>query len=451
MPDEAPRRSWAHSDRPVPRLVLRPLQAFLNTSTSSGVVLLAAAAAALVWANSPWLQGYERLWSTRIDLSIGGWAIREDLRYWANEGLMALFFLVAGLEIKRELVTGELRDRRAAFLPVVMAVGGMVVPAAIYLALNAGGPGSRGWGVPMPTDLAFSLGILALASRGAPSGLKPLVLTLAIVDDIGTIVVIALFYSGGVRWEPLGVAAVLAGAIYGVQRIHVRSGAVYAALGVGIWLALQRSGVHPALAGVVVGLLTPAFPFQRPRTVSEEAHRVADETVDDPSPPDADSHHWLGLSRLSREAVSPLGRIEHVVLPWVSFLVLPLFALANAGVRLSNGGLHAAIGSAVFAGIVLGRLVGKVVGITVAAWLVVKSGISRLPTGATWRHIVGLALAAGVPFTVSLFVADVALPHPLEAVAKVGIIVSAVAASALGFVVLRAAPRSDEGPGTAVR
>jgi NhaA family Na+:H+ antiporter len=415
-------------------------------------VLLAAALVALVWANSPFSGSYDRLWSTRIVVSGGGFAIREDLRYWANEGLMALFFLVAGLEIKREFLTGELRDRRAALLPVVAAAGGMAVPALIYLALNAGGAGARGWGVAMPTDLAFALGILALASRNAPPGLKPLVLTLAIVDDIGTIVVIALFYSGGIRWAPLALAGTLAVAILVVQRIHVRSGAVYAALGVGIWLAMQRSGVHPALAGVVVGLLTPAFPFQRPHTVSREAHRVADETVDDPSPPDADSHHWLRLSWLSREAVSPLGRIEHVLLPWVSFLVLPLFALANAGVRLTGGGLHVAIGSAVFAGIVLGRLVGKVVGITLAVWLLVRTGVARLPAGATWRHVVGIGCAASVPFTVSLFVAGLALPPSLDAVARVGIIVSAIAGGLLGYLVLRSprAPRALS-PGSAGR
>jgi Na+:H+ antiporter, NhaA family len=304
----------------------------------------------------------------------------------------------------------------------------------------------------MPTDLAFALGVLALASRRAPPGLKPLVLTLAIVDDIGTVVVIALFYSTGVSWVPLGIAVVLAASILGVQRIHVRSGAVYAVLGVGIWLAMQRSGVHPALAGVVVGLLTPAIPFQRPRTVSQEAHRVADETVDDPSPPDADSHHWLHLSSLSREAVSPLGRIEHVLLPWVSFLVLPLFALANAGVRLTGGGPSDALGSSVFAGIVVGRLVGKVVGITFAVWLVVKTGVGRLPTGTTWGHIVGIAFAASVPFTVSLFVADLALPSSLEAVAKVGMIVAAIAGGLLGYGVLRATTTSGRpDPSASVR
>jgi NhaA family Na+:H+ antiporter len=437
MPDEALRTPWSHSDRPVPRRVLRPLQEFLSTATAGGLLLLAAALVALTWANSPFAEGYERLWSTGLSLRLGSWAIREDLRYWVNDGLMALFFLVVGLEIKRELLTGELRHRRAAVLPAVAAVGGMVVPALIYVAITAGSQGVSGWGVAMPTDIAFALGVLTLVASAAPPSLKPFLLTLAIVDDIGTIAVIAVFYSGGVRWVPLLLALAAAGGVIGAQVIHVRASVVYVTLGILLWAAMHRSGVHPAMAGVVMGLLTPAVAFQRPRSVSKEAHRTADETLDDPYPPDADAPQWLRLATLSREAVSPLARVEHSLLPWVTFAVLPLFALANAGVALSGEAFADAVGSRVAIGIVVARVAGKVGGITLACWLVVRAGIAPLPAGATWAHIAGVGATASIAFTVSLFVADLALPAELQDAAKVGILASALAGGALAYAIFR--------------
>jgi NhaA family Na+:H+ antiporter len=355
---------------------------------------------------------------------------------------MTLFFLVVGLEIKRELTTGELRDRRAAALPVIAAVGGMVVPALLYLALNAGGDGAHGWGIPMATDIAFALGVLTLAARSAPASLKPFLLTLAIVDDIGAIVVIALFYSGGVTWEPLLVAAAMLGAIVALQRIHVRATPVYLVLGVGVWLAVLESGVHPTVAGVALGLLTPSVAFQRPGAVSEEAHRIADETVDDPVPPDADAPQWLRLAELSRETVSPLARVEAALHPWTSSLVVPLFALANAGVALSGEALGDALRSPVALGIVLGLVVGKVVGIALASLGAVRLGIGRLPEGAGTRALLGTAAVAGIGFTVSLFVAELAFSAPaLVDSAKIGIFAGSIAAGALGFALLRAGRR----------
>lgn len=402
---------------------------------------MAAALIALVWANSPIGDTYDRFWGTEISIRSGDWAITEDLRYWVNDGLMALFFLVVGLEIKRELLTGELRDLRAAVLPAVAALGGMLVPALVYLAINAGGAGARGWGIAMPTDIAFALGILVLAARSAPQSLKPFLLTLAIVDDILTIVVIALFYAGGVEVAALLLAGLAAALMFLFERIHVRASPVYIALGVGMWVALHASGVHPALSGVVVGLLTPAVPFQRPRHVSEEAVRVADETVDEPEPPDADAHWWLRLARLSREAVSPLARVEHLLLPLTSFVVLPVFALANAGVALSAEDVSDALTSPVALGVSVGRVAGKILGIGLATWLAVRLGLGRLPVGAGPAHIVGLGAAAGIAFTVSLFVAELAFtarPELLEA-AKVGILGSALIAGPLGFAILRLA------------
>jgi NhaA family Na+:H+ antiporter len=285
--------------------VVRPLQSFLEAEASSAILLLLAATIALVWANSPWRESYRALWETVVTISVGDHAITGDLRHWVNDGLMSLFFLVVGLEIKRELVTGELRDRRAAAVPVIAAVGGMILPALIYLALNPSGVEARGWGVPMATDIAFALGVLTLAARSAPAGLKPFLLTLAIVDDIGAIIVIALFYSEGISAAPLAVAVGLVVLMVVLQRFDVRATLVYVGLGFGVWLALSESGVHPTIAGVVLGLITPAEPFQRPRAVSGEAHRVADATMDSPPTPDADAPEWLWLASLAREAVSP--------------------------------------------------------------------------------------------------------------------------------------------------
>ena len=336
--DPSPLRlPWSRSDRAFPRTVVRPLQEFLRSSTASALPLFCAAVVALAWANSPWWRSYERLWATTLTVGVGRWAINEDLRFWVGEGLMTFFFLLAGLEIKRELVTGELRDRRAAIVPVAAAVGGMAVPAVIYLVATSGTPAADGWGMAMPTDLAFALAIVVIAMRSAPPGIRPFLLTLAIADDLLTIVVVAVFYAGSVSWLPLGLALLSVAAMIVCERAHVRHLLVYVVLGVLTWLFAYHAGVHPALVGAVLGLLAPALPFQRPADVSAAAHRIADETSDHPDPPDEDAASWLELARLSHEAVSPLARIEHELLPWVNLAALPLFALANAGVHLSGG------------------------------------------------------------------------------------------------------------------
>ena len=435
---DGPRASWSRSHRALPRRVVQPLQSFLEEETSSGILLLAAAAIALAWANSPWRSTYEELWRTVVTIRLGDWVISEDLRNWVNDALMALFFLVVGLEIKRELLTGELRRPRAAAVPVVAAIGGMVLPAFIYLLLNATGDGSRGWGIPMATDIAFALGVLTLASQSAPPSMKPFLLTLAIVDDIGAILVIALFYSDGVSVTALLLAAGLVASIVGLQRLDVRAGVVYVGLGIALWLAFFESGVHPTIAGVILGVVTPSRPFQRPRAVSDEAIRTAEETVDDPEPPDADAPQWLRLVSLTREAVSPLARVEAALHPWTSYLVVPVFAFANAGVALSANALADAATSTVTLGVILGLVVGKIVGITSASAIAVRTGLGVLPAGCGWRHIVGVAAVAGIGFTVSLFVADLAFADPtLTAHAKVGIFAASLLAGSIGVAVLR--------------
>jgi NhaA family Na+:H+ antiporter len=435
------RMPWSRSERRVPRL-LRPLQTFLQTEAAGGALLLAAAVAALVWANSPWRGSYERLWHTELTLTLGSWTLSHDLREWINEGLMTVFFFVVGLEIKREVVTGELRDPRAAALPILAAVGGMATPALLYLAFNAGTEGSRGWPIPMATDIAFALGVLTLAGRNVSPSLKLFLLALAIVDDIGAILVIAVLYSGGVAGAALGVAAVLIACMLGLHRIGVRATAMYVALGAGVWLAFLQSGVHATIAGVLVGLLTPASPFQRPRAVSEEARRVADETVDDPFPSDADAHHWLWLAGLSREAVSPLGRMEHLLHPWTSFVIVPIFALANAGVFLEAEALGDAVTSPIVLGIAFGLVVGKVLGITLVAWGATRIGLARLPDGVGWFEVLGVASVAGIGFTVSLFVAGLAFGEGerLDA-AKLGVLGASLLAGVLGAALLSAGRR----------
>ena len=433
--DPSPLRlPWSRSDRAFPRTVVRPLQEFLRSSTASALPLFCAAVVALAWANSPWWRSYERLWATTLTVGVGRWAINEDLRFWVGEGLMTFFFLLAGLEIKRELVTGELRDRRAAIVPVAAAVGGMLVPAVLYLVATRGTPAADGWGMSMPTDLAFALAIVVIAMGSAPPGIRAFLLTLAIADDLLTIVVVAVFYAGSVSWLPLGLALLSVAAMVACERAHVRHLLVYLVLGALTWLFAYHAGVHPALVGAVLGLLAPALPFQRPADVSAAAHRIADYTSDHPDPPDEDSASWLELARLSHEAVSPLARVEHELLPWVNLAALRC-SPANAGVRLS-GGWWSPPGPARRGPDGAARREGR--GIVGACWLVAGLRLGRIPAGAGWTPAAAAA-AAGAPFTVSLFVASSVFPEgsPLLAAARLGILLSIVVSGMGAFVITR--------------
>jgi Na+:H+ antiporter, NhaA family len=414
----------------------------MDTSISSGLVLLAAVLVALAWANSPWGGAYDRLWRTPVGLQLGSAVdLDKDLRFWVNEGLMALFFLVVGLEIKREVIWGELRHVRTAILPIAAAVGGMIVPALLFLAIAGRSDGSNGWGIPMATDIAFALGTLALAASYASPTLRPLLLTLAIVDDIGAIVVIAIFYRAGIEVVPLIEALIVVTIVVAAARAHVRAQILYVALGIALWYLTYRAGIHPTIAGVVLGLLTPASPLQRPKAVSHEAHRIADETEDDPVPANADDHWWLRLAWLSREAVSPLARTEHLLLPWTSFVILPVFALANAGVDLSWPVVRAASTSAVSIGVVLGLLVGKPLGVAGGSFVAIRSGLGRLPSDVGWGDLAGMGVTAGVGFTVGLFIAELAfVSGPLLDQAKIAILVASGVACIAGYMVLRVTP-----------
>jgi Na+:H+ antiporter, NhaA family len=402
---------WSRSRNAVARTIVQPLQSFFEAEASSAVLLLAAAALAIAWANSPWSASYDELWRTVLTLRVGDWTLREDLRQWVNEGLMSLFFLVVGLEIKRELVTGELRERRRALLPVVAAVAGMAVPVLVYLAIAGGTPAYEGWAIAMPTDLAFALGILALSLPQAPVGLTVFLLTLAIVDDIGSILVVALVYPGAVGWGWLVVAAGLGLAIAALQRVHVRFAAIYVCLGIAIWLAVREAGVSPTLAGVALGLLTPA------------------------------------VSRSRRRAVSPLARVEAALHPWTSFVVVPIFALANAGVALSPSAFEVPGGGRLVLATVVARVVGKPLGVVLGCLLAVRAGLAIRPEGSTWLQVVGVGACAGIPFTVAIFVAELALPPGLLPAAMLGIFAAALLAGATGFVLLRPTRRSARSAG----
>lgn len=427
---------WSRSERRVPRLLVRPLHQFLHTEASSGSLLFGAAVAALLWANVA-SGSYDRAWSTELTIGLGSWSITADLRHWINDAAMALFFFVVGLEIKRELVSGELRDPRVAALPAAAALGGMVVPALVFLSVTAGGVGSRGWGIPMATDIAFAVGLLAIVGRRLPPGLKLFLLTLAIVDDIGAILVIAIFYSKAISLVALGAAVAMLGLMAALRRMDVRVGGLYLVLGLGVWLAVFESGVHATIAGVALALVTPAVAVQRPRTVSLEARRIAEETSDDPTPADVDAPNWLYLAHLSREAVSPLARLEHALHPWTSFVIVPLFALANAGVRISGDGLSDRASMLLAGGVVAGLFVGKIVGITLGAWAATRLGVARLPDGITWHHVIGVAAVGGVGFTVSLFIANLAFPDGrLLDAAKLGVLSGSLISGVAGSVLL---------------
>jgi len=432
------RFSWLSSERPVPRLVARPLLRFLHTEASGGVILLAAVIVALGLANSPWGDAYEAFWRTELSVEAGPLRLSEDLRHFVNDALMAIFFFVVGLEIKRELVTGELSSARSAALPALAALGGMLVPALVYAAINRGGAGSSGWGIPMATDIAFAIGLLALFSARIPSGLRVFLLTLAIVDDIGVILVIALFYSAGLHFGWLLAAAGLACVVVVLRRLKVWWVPVYVVVGAAFWLAMFESGVHATIAGVILGLLTPARPADPDgmRNVFEQAEVLAKEP---------DASFVRSTAQQANEVVSVAERLEHLLHPWSSFVIIPLFALANAGVILSVDRLRDAATSPVAIGVVLGLVVGKMFGIVGASLLAMKLGIGDLPVGVEKRHIVAVSAVAGIGFTVSLFVAGLSFDNPEQIeVAKIGVFVGSLLAGTLGAVLLTIATRHRE-------
>src|SRR5919107_1542699 len=434
-------------ERPPVERIVRPFQDFANKQASGGILLIIATAVALIWANSPWVESYLALWHTKLSVGVGDFSITKDLTHWINDGLMAVFFFVVGLEIKREVLVGELSSARNAALPVAAALGGAVVPALIYFAINASTEGSAGWGIPMATDIAFALGVLALLGERAPVALKVFVTALAIVDDIVAVLVIALSYTSEISWGALGVGAVFLAALIVANLLGVGRTLVYAVLGVGLWLCFLLSGVHATLAGVLLALTVPAISFINPGAFLERSRYVLDRFEQAGEKGEnvlANEERQAALHALNHAAYKlepPLHELEHTLHPWVVFAIMPLFALANAGVEL-GGGIAEALTTPISIGIVAGLVLGKQLGITLFAWLAVRSGLSELPEGIGWRHIYGAGWLAGIGFTMSLFISDLAFSEDsLVETAKLGILCASLIAGVVGWTILRGASR----------
>ena len=406
---------------PVGRLVA-PLVRFFQIESSGGLVLLAFTLAALLLANMPFAADFEKLWQAPLSIGIGTFMLQKPLLFWVNDGLMTLFFFVVGLEIKREIVAGELADPRKALLPVVAALGGMIVPAALYALCLGGREGRQGWGVPMATDIAFVVGFLTLLGPRVPTGLKVLLLTLAIADDIGAVLVIAVAYSSDLNIAPLAGAVLGFGLIAGLRWLGVRWLLAYTVIGVGIWLLFLRSHVHPTVAGVLLGLLTPAHPVLGRRVLLDVVSVLFAQL----------RGIQKGTPAATQEVESPAEQVMTALHPWVAFVIMPLFALANAGVKVELSALASPVAIAVTLGLVLG----KPIGIVLFSWASVALGWARLPEGVSWKVMAGAGCLGGIGFTMSLFIAGLAFTGRLLEEAKIGILTGSTVAAGLGCLLL---------------
>lgn len=429
------RQVHAHDSQRV--RALAPLRDFLHTESAGAVLLAFGAIFALLWANSPWSASYESLWNSRIALTIAGHSLDLDLRHWVNDGLMTVFFFVVGLEIKREVTDGHLSERRAALLPSFAALGGMLIPALIYLAI-AGSSAPRGWAIPVATDIALAVGVISVMGKRVPASLRAFLLGLAIVDDIGAIIIIAAVYSTGVSFGWLLVSIIGVSAVVVARRLGMQSILLYVAVGVSIWLGLYQGGVHPTLAGVVMGLLTPSIVRKQKDLVDIEELSEASVSAD-----------LSSLSSKARDSVSVVEWLQHVLHPWTSFAIVPIFALANSGIHISLNGLRDAAGSAVTWGVFFGLLLGKPLGVVIATRTAVRSGMSDRPEGSTTRQILGVGMAAGIGFTVAIFITKLALTDPIQQEnAKLAILLSSVVAAGLAMLLLKAPASQPVGHAT---
>lgn len=436
----APPEVWQPAQRLAESLV-NPIERFLHIQAASGVVLLVAAVAALVLANSPWGHLYERLWQAPVTIGVGSFTLAHSIRFWVNDGLMVVFFFVVGLEIRREIHEGELSEPRRAALPVAAALGGMLMPALIYLLLNPERPARDGWGVPMATDIAFAVGVLALLGRGIPAAIRILLLAVAIIDDIGAIVVIALFYSTGVVWAGLALAGGGVALVVLLQRIGVRLPLAYVPPGAIIWVGMLQGGVHPTIAGVLLGLLTPVRPWFGAQGFLSTAQEVI-ERVRQQVQRGHDARELIeplaDLGEARREALPPVVRIQAALHPWVAFGVMPLFALANAGVNVRDVNLGGPDSTPLLLGIVAGLVVGKPVGILLASFAAIRLGVAAVPPGVTWKGIALVGCVAGIGFTMAIFVASLAFADAGRlGVATLGVLAASAVAAVVGLVVGR--------------
>ena len=439
-------RSHALPYLPQTRLqrALSPFARFIHMESAGGLVLIACTVVALFWANSSWAESYHRLWETPFAVQLGPWALELSLHGWINDGLMAVFFLLVGLEIKREVLAGELASRKRAALPIAAALGGMLVPAAIYSLLNAGGAGARGWGIPMATDIAFALGVLTLMGPRVPTALKVFLTALAIADDLGAVVVIAFFYTQQLAWGALGGAVLAVMACLAANWLGIRRPVIYIVLGAVLWACLLASGIHSTVAGVLLAMCIPVRTRINPEHVLQRGRRTLDDldagrTETSLLANRGQQDALLELERLCEAGQSPSLRIEHELQDVVAFGIVPLFALSNAGVSLS-GGAGAVLTQPVTLGVILGLVFGKPIGITLFSWLAVRLHLAELPAGTSWRALHAVSWLGGIGFTMSLFVTGLSFPDgALASGAKLGILIASVTASAAGWIILRRA------------
>jgi NhaA family Na+:H+ antiporter len=427
---------------------------FFRSEVSGSIVLMACAIVALVWANSPWSQGYADFTHIEVGFSWGGTSLNLSLQHWINDALMAIFFFVVGLEVKREILIGELSTLRKAALPVSAAVGGMLIPAGIYFAINAGGPAAQGWGIPMATDIAFALGLLALFGSRAPIGLKVFLTALAIADDIGAVLVIAFFYTASLKFGALAVAGVFMLLIAGARAVGIRGSGIYLILAIGVWLSVLTSGIHATVAGILIAMLVPIRAKIEPEEFMERAkERLAELesttlTRDSMVSDNAQLHVLDDIHETSGDMIPPGIALEHRLHPVQAFLILPLFALFNAGVYLGGDALGLTT-DPIAVGIIFGLVLGKQIGVLGFSWISIKSGLADLPEGVSWPHIWGASCLAGVGFTMSLFIAELAFGDPIQlGKAKLGILEASLIAAVLGYWILnRSLPKVAQASG----
>jgi len=430
-----PKRPEGTTNQPVIERLAEPFAKFFRIEAAGGIVLLSCALIALGIANSPWAASFASLWQTTVGLTVGGFSIALSLQHWINDGAMTIFFFVIGLEIKREVVHGELREARNAVLPVAAALGGMLVPASLFLLFQHGGPGANGWAIPMATDIAFVAGFLALLGTRVPFGLKILVLTVAIIDDIGAVLVIAVAFTEKISMSMLGWAGVGFGATLLCRWLGVRAVPVYVIIGMGIWLAVLMAGIHATVAGVALGLLTPSTPWLTERSLLKVISGTEKQLREDRVEGNEMAHHAeavLLLGATAKKTLSPLDRFETALHPWVAFVIMPLFALANAGVPVDMAALANPVSLATAGGLALG----KPLGIVTFSAAAVKLGWAKLPEGVNWKMLTGAGCLAGIGFTMSLFIAELALDEKLRVSGKIGALLGSALSATVGCTLL---------------
>lgn len=422
--------------------IIAPVSRFIHLEYTGGIVLFLSVIVAIIWANSPFHESYHHLWDIKFSIGFDDYVLNKPLHIWINDGLMALFFFVIGLELKREFMEGELSTLKKASLPMMAALGGMLVPAAIFFVINKGLASEHGWGIPMATDIAFALALLSMAGKHIPGSVKVFLSALAVADDLGAVLVIAFFYTSDLNFVPLGIAAVFLLVLIAGNKLGIRSTAFYLLIGIAVWIGFLLSGVHATIAGVLVAFTIPAVTKINENSFSENLRKLSNDFEQEiPNSgllTTSEQHRTIEqVKSLTLAAETPLQKIEYALHPWVAFVIMPLFALANAGIII-GADFFSALVNPVSIGVISGLIIGKFVGVLLFTWLMVKTGLAQLPDQANWKHITGVALLAGVGFTMSLFISNLAFEQPefIEQ-AKYGILIASLLAGILGITLLK--------------